>query len=129
MHSSFATTAVDQDDSSSVLNALADNFHSVLALVTGVLAAFWLVCAVITIAGYLTGVVVVFGVRALVGVCARYVRRRHDPDDAQHGTADTDGVHSNVVNFDHHRHRRQHQCSDDLPPDDTFPPCPEDDPA
>ncbi len=129
MHSSFTTTAVDQDVSSSVLNALADNFHSVFALVTGVLAAFWLLCAVITIVGYLTGGVVVFGVRALVGVCARYVRRRHDPEYALHGTADTDGVHSNVVNFDHYRHRRQRQRSDHLPPDDTSPPCPDDDPA
>lgn len=129
VHSLLVTTVVDQDASSSILGTLVHDFLPVFALAAGVMAAIWLACAVIMIAGYLIGAVVVFCVRALVHACVRYVRRRRDVEYAQLVTVDAEGAHAKIVDLDRYRRRRQHRRSDDAQPDDTSQPRSDDDPA
>ncbi|MBK0868691.1 hypothetical protein INP57_17915 [Saccharopolyspora sp. HNM0986] len=125
----LATTVGDQDTFGSFPDILVHDFLPVFALAAGLMAVIWVACAVIMIAGYLIGAVVVFGVRALVNTCVRYVRCRRGVEYAQLVTVDADGAHTKVVSLDRYRRRRQHRRSDGLQSDDTTQPRCDDDPA
>lgn len=129
MPSQLATTVVDQDTFGSFLDILVHDFLPVFALAAGLMAVIWVACAVIVIAGYLIGAAVVFGLRALVHACVRYVRRWGDVEYAQLVTVDADGAHTKVVNLDRHRRRRQRRRSDRFQSDGTTQPRFDDDPA
>ena len=129
MPSQLATTVVDQDTFGSFLDILVHDFLPVFALAAGLMAVIWVACAVIVIAGYLIGAAVVFGLRARVHACVRYVRRRRDVEYAQLVTVDAEGAHAKIVDLDRYRRRRQHRRSDDAQPDDTSQPRSDDDPA
>ncbi len=129
MPSQLATTVADQNTFGSFLDILVHDFLPVFALAAGLMAVIWIACAAIMISGYLIGAAVVFGVRALVDACVRYVRRRRGVEYAQLVTVDADGACTKVVNLDRYRRRRQHRRSDNVQTDDPFRPRCDDDPA
>ncbi|GAB3681965.1 hypothetical protein REH65_24635 [Saccharopolyspora sp. ID03-671] len=129
MFSQLATAVLDQDAVGSFLGIVVHDFLSVFALAAGVMAVIWIACAVVVISGYLIGAVAVFGVRALVHVCVRYVRRRKGVECAQLVTVDDDGAHTKVVNLDCYRRRHRHRRSDNVQTDAPFQSRCDDDPA
>lgn len=84
------------------------DFLPVFALAAGLMAAVWLACAIVYLAGGVIGYTAFLAVRRLIAACAEHVRRRRTAEYAQMVTVHPDGVTTKVVNLDHYR-RRRHQ--------------------
>ena len=88
------------------LHASVIDLLPILALAAERMAAIWVACAIVYLAGSLIGYTIFLAVRRLIAACAEYIRRRRTAEYAQLVTVHPDGVTTKVVNLDRYRRRR-----------------------
>ncbi|MEV5542022.1 hypothetical protein AB0L13_34840 [Saccharopolyspora shandongensis] len=130
----YAFTTIDDASQlvhGSLPHTFGDDFLLSWAMGAGLIAAISIACALIALAGLSIGVLAVRGTRQLIRLYTGRTRPRHSLEYAQLITVHTDGVTTTVINLDHYRRQRQHQCESTqvTPLTARNPPEPGDDPA
>ncbi len=115
-----ATSGIETSTAGSFLNTLIYDFLPAVAVWAGLMAAIWIACAAIAVAGTFIGGIVVVVVRDRVRGVLRYLRRRRGVEYAHLVAVDEDGAHTKIVNFENYRRRRHQHRSDDAQPDDRY---------
>lgn len=104
----------------SFLNTLIYDFLPAFAVWAGLMAAIWIACAIITLAGAFIGVVVVTAIQDVAQSRDGYFRCPCEVVDDPLVIADTDEGLATITELDHDRQPDDLHQSEDADPDDRF---------